>query len=74
MVDLAEAAMLQGQEQQLFSAVVTDVDERGARIQLCDHPVVARVDSQRAKPGDDITVKLVSSDPARREIRFERMA
>lgn len=73
-VDLAEAAMLQGQEQQLFSAVVTDVDERGARIQLCDHPVVARVDSQRAKPGDDITVKLVSSDPARREIRFERMA
>lgn len=73
-IDLAEASILQGQEQQLFDAVVTDTDERGARIQLCDYPVIARVDSKRARPGDRITVKLISSDPVRREVRFERMA
>ncbi len=37
-IDLAETALLSGQVQRTFAAVVTDVDERGARIQLCDMP------------------------------------
>src|SRR5579884_3248422 len=33
-LDLAEAAVLQGREGSRFTAVVTDIDDRGARIQL----------------------------------------
>ena len=37
-IDLAEAVMLEGRIGETFEAVVTDVDERGARIQLRDLP------------------------------------
>ena len=70
-VDLAETVMLDGQEGRRFPAVVTDVDERGARMQLCHLPIVARVDADGAEPGDDLEVRLVSADPDRRELRFE---
>jgi exoribonuclease R len=73
-VDLAEAVMLKGREGQLFPAVVTDVDERGVRMQLRDEPVVARVGANRAQPGDTITVRLVSTDADRRLINFTRVA
>ena len=39
-IDLAEAVMLQGREGEMFDAVVTDIDERGARIQLSDPAVI----------------------------------
>jgi exoribonuclease R len=73
-VDLAEAVMLKGREGQLFPAVVTDVDERGVRMQLRDEPVVARVGANGAQPGDTITVRLVSTDADRRLINFTRVA
>ena len=73
-VDLAEAVMLDGSEGKDFEAVVTDIDERGARIQLCDLPVVARVDAHRVTPGDDVNVRLIEADPERRTIRFQRVA
>lgn len=72
-LDLAEAAVLEGREGTRFKAVVTDLDERGARIQLSQLAVVSRVDGKGAMPGDTITVELVSADPARREVRFERV-
>lgn len=72
-VDLAEAVMLQGREGESFAAVVTDVDARGARVQLRDLPVVARVSADQVGPGDAVTLKLVSADPVRRAIRFERI-
>ena len=56
-----------------FKAVVTDFDERGARIQLEDMPVVARVDAHRIDPGDVVEVELTEADPARRSIRFKRV-
>ena len=34
-IDLAEAVALQGREGETFDAVVTDIDQRGARIQIC---------------------------------------
>jgi exoribonuclease R len=71
-IDLAEAVMLKGREGQLFPAIVTDVDERGVRMQLRDEPVVARVGANGVHPGDAITVRLVSTDPERRLITFER--
>lgn len=73
-VDLAEAVMLQGCSGRIFPAIVTDTDERGARIQLRDQPVVARVAANAVQPGDAITVRLVSADPEKRLIQFERVA
>ncbi len=72
-VDLVEAAVLRGQEGRTFEALVTDVDERGARIQLCDVAVVARVDAKDVDPGDALRVKLVAASPEQRSVRFERV-
>jgi VacB/RNase II family 3'-5' exoribonuclease len=73
-VDLAEAVMLEDKVGQIFSAIVTDVDERGLRIQLRDFPIVSRLgewsEGGAAKPGDLIEVKLASAVPATRTITF----
>jgi len=72
-IDLAEAALLAGREGELFAAVVTDRDERGARIQLTGLPIVARVDAHKVAAGDALRVRLVTADPVRRSLRFERV-
>lgn len=72
-LDLAEAVTLQGREGSHFEAVVTDVDERGTRIQLSDPAVVARLDGKGAMPGDTIAVELVSVDVLHRQVRFQRV-
>jgi exoribonuclease R len=69
-IDLAEAAILAGREGESFSAVITDLGENGARFQLCELPVVARTTARRVRPGDRITVRLESADPARRTVDF----
>jgi exoribonuclease R len=71
-VDLAETVMLHGREDEIFSSVVTDVDQRGARIQLCALPVAARVDAEGVQAGEVLPVRLVSADPERRELRFSQ--
>ena len=73
-IDLAEAILLQGHEGEVFEAVVTDEDDRGIRIQVCDPAVVTRTVARRVDPGDDIKVKLISVDVAERKIEFERVA
>ncbi|MDP9464570.1 MAG: RNB domain-containing ribonuclease [Actinomycetota bacterium] len=73
-IDLAEVALLSAQTQRSFSAVVTDVDDRGARIQLCELPVVARVDAHHVEPGDDVRVRVVSTDIPGRTAQLERVA
>ncbi|MDP5280294.1 RNB domain-containing ribonuclease [Sphingomonas sp. DG1-23] len=70
-VDLAEAVMLQGRESETFAAIVTDADDRGARIQLRDLPIVTRVAMTGAAPGDAVTVRLTAADPDRQRVRFE---
>lgn len=70
-IDLAEAAVLNGHVGETFAATVTDLDERGARIQLADLPVVTRVDAGGAMPGDAIRVKLAAVDLAHRSAKFE---
>ena len=69
-VDLAETALLAPREGEVFDAVVTDLGEAGARIQLCSVPVVARTQAIGVVPGDRIKVRLESADPARRLLRF----
>jgi len=72
-IDLAEAVMLKGSIGKIIPAVVTDVDERGARIQLCDLPVVARVDAHGVAPGDIVHVRLTAADTEQRSISFQRV-
>lgn len=72
-LDLAEAALLHGREGEVFHTVVTERDEKGARLQLSDLPVVARVDTRSAASGEDVQVRLVSADPVRGEVRFARV-
>jgi exoribonuclease R len=69
-IDLAETVTLQGSEGTSFAAVVTDVDERGARIQLSSPAVVARIKANGLKPGDDLVVRLDSADLKTRSVRF----
>lgn len=69
-IDLAEAVILQGREGESFAAIVTEVDDRGARIQLCDLPVAARVAAEGAEAGDRLRVELVEADPESRTITF----
>ena len=72
-IDLAEAALLEGREGETFAAVVTDRDAHGARIQLVELPIVARVNARRVAAGDDIRVRLIEADPVRRSLRFVRV-
>ncbi|HRE02996.1 MAG TPA: RNB domain-containing ribonuclease, partial [Ilumatobacteraceae bacterium] len=72
-IDLIEAVVLHGREGAIFDAVVTDADERGARVQLLDPAVIARVNTQRVEMGEVIRVRLVEADPQARQVRFERV-
>ncbi|RYG30167.1 MAG: hypothetical protein EON93_15345 [Burkholderiales bacterium] len=72
-LDLAEAVMLQGREGEIFPATVTERDDRGARIQLNDLPILARVDAHRTATGNAIQVRLTEADTKRRTLRFERV-
>jgi exoribonuclease R len=73
-LDLVEAVVLQERVGEVFDAVVTDLDERGARIQLCDVAVVARVATDGVEPGDSVQVRLVETSAERRLVRFERVS
>ncbi len=73
-LDLAEALVLRGREGEVFDAVVTDEDERGARIQVCEPAIMARVAARRVDPGDEIRVRLVRADAASRSIEFDRVS
>ena len=73
-IDMAEAVMLAGNEGETMGAVVTDIGERGASIQLCDLPVTARVEPSGLTPGDPIDVRLTQADPRARKIAFERLS
>ncbi|MEZ0243981.1 MAG: RNB domain-containing ribonuclease [Sphingomonas sp.] len=72
-LDLAEAVLLSGREGETFKAVVTEVVDRWAKVQLCDLPVRARVSAGKAEPGDQLQLRLTEVDPARRSIAFEQV-
>lgn len=69
-LDLAEAVLLQGHEGETFDSVVTDIDHRGARIQLRDLPVVARVAAVGVRAGDQLKLTLIEADPDKRRLAF----
>jgi exoribonuclease R len=69
-LQLAEAVVLAGRVGETFRGVVTDIDERGARIQLCDPAVITRIPVNGLAIGQSVRLKLEESDPARRLTRF----
>jgi exoribonuclease R len=69
-IDLAEAVMLAGHEGETFAATVTDLTERGVRVQLADLPIVANLDVPGLARGADLRLKLVLADPNQRRIVF----
>jgi exoribonuclease R len=69
-IDLAEAVALEGREGEKFKAVVTDTDQRGARIQICSPPVVARLKSREFVAGQELQVRLDGADPTTRTVNF----
>ena len=71
-VDLAETVMMASAVGQSFDAVVIDADDRGARIQLTDVPVVARTEATGVVPGDHLAVRLTAADPVKRLLTFAR--
>lgn len=73
-LDLVEAVTLKGCEGRVYDSVVTDVGDRGARIQIAEPAVVARVNAHRVEPGDVLKVRLVGADPAKRTVTFERIS
>jgi exoribonuclease R len=72
-IDLAEVALLANHEGDVFPAVVTDIGENGARIQLSDLPVVARTTAHGVIPGAAIHVRLLAADPVQRRLDFQRV-
>jgi len=71
-IDLAEAVLLSGREGETFGAVVTEVVDKWAKVQLCDLPVRARVSAGRLEPGEALRLRLTDADPAKRTIMFEQ--
>ncbi|HET9355644.1 MAG TPA: RNB domain-containing ribonuclease [Sphingomicrobium sp.] len=70
-IELAEAVVLTGHVGTRFEGCVTDLDQRGARIQLCELPVVTRVPEDGLELGEMVSLRLTEADPVRRLTRFE---
>ena len=70
-VDDLEARLLEHRVGERFDAVVVDHDARGARLQIAEPPIRARLHSdRRIDPGTTLAVRLVGADPLGRSLRF----
>jgi exoribonuclease R len=70
-VDYVEAMVLRHRVGEVFPVVVTDLDDRRAVIQLRDPAVLARLDPAGRTLGEELDVRLVSTDPQTRQVTFE---
>jgi len=73
-VELAEAVVLAGREGTTYAAHVIEIDPRGAKLQLCEEPVITRLPADALEAGDVLELRLTEASPARRLTRFERAA
>jgi exoribonuclease R len=70
-IDLVEAALLAPRVDETFAAIVTGLSGKGVRIQLREPAVRATLPGVGAiAAGTEISVRLVSTDPARRSVVF----
>jgi exoribonuclease R len=71
-VELAESVVMSGHVGETFEAHVIEIDQRGAKLQLCNEPVITRLPGDGLSDGDVLELKLTEADPARRLTRFAR--
>jgi exoribonuclease R len=71
-LDLVEALVLRPSVGRRFAAVVIDVEDERAQVQLRDPAVVARARApRRCAPGDEVEVVVRGADPAARRVDLE---
>jgi exoribonuclease R len=70
-VELAEAVALRCRVGDLFEGRVVDIDDRGAKVQLCSDAVVTRMPVDSLELGEQVEMRLVEADPDRRLARFQ---
>jgi exoribonuclease R len=74
-VDLCEAELLHGRVGESFAAVVVEVDDKDATrgdVTIKDPAIEAQVSGTADLPlGKEVSVRLVSADPATRKVAFE---
>lgn len=69
-LELAEAVVLAGCVGETFDGTVTDIDQRGARIQIADPAVITRIPVNGLAIGETVKLHLDEADPSRRLARF----
>lgn len=69
-IELAEAVVLKDRVGDTLDGRVVDLDDRGAKIQLCTEPVITRIPAQGLQLGQPVSVKLTEDDPTRRLVKF----
>ena len=69
-LELAESVILSGREGETFDGTVTDIDERGARIQIAQPAIVIRIPANGLAIGAAVSLRLDEADPARRLSKF----
>ena len=69
-LELAESVVLAGRAGERFGGVVTDIDERGARVQVAQPAVITRIPANGLAIGAAVRLRLDEADPARRLSRF----
>jgi exoribonuclease R len=67
-LDYVEALVLAPRVGETFRAVVVDVRDGRPVVQIAEPAVLARLDGDGARPGDEIEIRLVGADPAARDV------
>ncbi|MGO1833417.1 MAG: RNB domain-containing ribonuclease [Actinomycetaceae bacterium] len=72
-INVMEALVLEGRENEEFSGVVVDVDEDDDRgeTQIVEPPVRARLDGSGLELGAELTVRLAEANVVERRVTFE---
>jgi exoribonuclease R len=70
-VELAETVALECRLGEVFEGRVVDIDDRGAKVQLCTEAVITRLPVDGLDLGQRVDLRLTEADPKRRLTRFE---
>ena len=77
-IDLVEAVLLSPRVGEAFTGAIVEIDNargRGGVVMLRDPAIEARIDAATPLPlGQQVAVRLVEADPAKRMVRFQRLA
>ena len=69
-IDYVEAVLLAPRLGEVFDAVVVDVRDGRATVQVTDPAVIAPLDGGGARPGTRVRARLTVADPVERRVRF----